>query len=146
MALVAVARTLFVPALSLPVTVNVLQVSQLPVGPNGAPIATAVPLGFGGRRMVDLRVEGYAPRPDENTSAERTLVGSDYAGTKTFLKGVLEDSKRDAGYRAIQQALYDDLPELVLYQRELIWGVRKRVKGFQGRVGGDTRTYACDVS
>ena len=44
MALVAVARTLFVPALSLPVTVNVLQVSQLPVGPNGAPIATAVPL------------------------------------------------------------------------------------------------------
>ena len=59
--------------------------------------------------------------------------------------GELDESKRVAGYQAIQQALYDDLPELVLYQRELIWGVRKRVKGFQGRVGGDTRTYACDV-
>jgi len=58
----------------------------------------------------------------------------------------LDETKRGAGYRAIQQLLYDDLPELVLYQRELIWGVRKRVKGFQGRVGGDTRTYACDVS
>jgi peptide/nickel transport system substrate-binding protein len=58
----------------------------------------------------------------------------------------LADSKRDADYQAIQQVLYDDLPELILYQRELIWGVRKRVKGFQGRVGGDTRTYACDVS
>ncbi len=60
--------------------------------------------------------------------------------------GELDESKRAAGYKAIQQSLYDDLPELVLYQRELIWGVRKRVKGFQGRVGGDTRTYACDVS
>jgi peptide/nickel transport system substrate-binding protein len=60
--------------------------------------------------------------------------------------GELDDTKRAAGFQAIQQVLYDDLPELVLYQRELIWGVRKRVKGFQGRVGGDTRTYACDVS
>src|SRR4026209_2051344 len=57
--------------------------------------------------------------------------------------GELAEPRREAGYKAIQQALYDDLPELVLYQRELIWGVRKRVKGFQGRVGGDTRTYAC---
>ena len=46
--------------------------------------------------------------------------------------GELDDPKREAGFRAIQQALYDDLPELVLYQRELIWGVRKRVKGFRG--------------
>jgi peptide/nickel transport system substrate-binding protein len=60
--------------------------------------------------------------------------------------GELDESRRAAGYKAVQQALYDDLPELVLYQRELIWGVRKRVKGFQGRVGGDTRTFACDVS
>lgn len=58
----------------------------------------------------------------------------------------LEEARRDAGYKAIQKVLYDDLPELVLYQRELIWGVRKRVKGFQGRIGGDTRTFACDVS
>lgn len=58
----------------------------------------------------------------------------------------LDAAKRDAAYQAIQQVLYDDLPELVLYQRELIWGVRQRVKGFEGRVGGDTRVFACDVS
>jgi peptide/nickel transport system substrate-binding protein len=58
----------------------------------------------------------------------------------------LDPAKREQGYKAIQQVLYEDLPELVLYQRELIWGVRKNVKGFVGRVGGDTRTYYCDVT
>lgn len=58
----------------------------------------------------------------------------------------LAQQQRDAGYKAIQAVLYEDLPELVLYQRELIWGVRKKVKGFVGRVGGDTRTWYCDVS
>jgi len=57
----------------------------------------------------------------------------------------LDQAKRDADYRAIQQVLYDDLPELVLYQEEFIWGVRKRVKDFQGRATGDTRVYACDL-
>ena len=58
----------------------------------------------------------------------------------------LDQAKRDAGYKRIQQVLYEDLPELVLYQRELIWGVRKRVNGFVGRVGGDTRVFQCDVT
>ena len=40
----------------------------------------------------------------------------------------------------------DDLPELVLYQEEFIWGVRKRVKDFQGRATGDTRVYGCDIA
>ncbi len=58
----------------------------------------------------------------------------------------LDGGKRDAAYKAIQQTLYDDLPELILYQEEFIWGVRKRVKGFEGRVDAATRVYGCDVS
>jgi peptide/nickel transport system substrate-binding protein len=58
----------------------------------------------------------------------------------------LDQQKRDAAYRQIQQVLADDLPELILYQEEFIWGVRKRVTGFEGRTGGDTRVYACDVT
>jgi ABC-type transport system substrate-binding protein len=58
----------------------------------------------------------------------------------------LDQTRRDAAYKAIQQALYDDLPELVLYQEEFIWGVRKRVKGFEGRATADTRVYGCDVA
>ena len=60
--------------------------------------------------------------------------------------GELDAAKRDAAYKKVQQVIYDDNVEFPIYFRELIWGVRKRVKGFQGRVGGDTRTYACDVS
>jgi putative ABC transport system permease protein len=44
-----------------------------------ASAATMVPLGFGGRRIVEMKVEGYAPDPDENMTAERAHVGSDYA-------------------------------------------------------------------
>jgi hypothetical protein len=40
-----------------------------------------VPLGFGGRRTANVRVEGYAPRANENMTMERALVGSDYAHT-----------------------------------------------------------------
>jgi peptide/nickel transport system substrate-binding protein len=58
----------------------------------------------------------------------------------------LDAGKRDAAFKSINGVLYEDLPELVLYQRELIWGVRKRVKDFKGRIGGDTRTYYCDVT
>lgn len=58
----------------------------------------------------------------------------------------LDPARRDAAYQAIQQVLYDDLPELVLYQEEFIWGVRKRVKGFQGRATADTRVAGCDVA
>ena len=58
----------------------------------------------------------------------------------------LDQTRRDAAYKAIQQVLYDDLPELVLYQEEFIWGVRKRVKSFEGRATADTRVYGCDVA
>ena len=57
----------------------------------------------------------------------------------------LDAAKRDAAYKKIQQTIYDDNVEFPIYFRELIWGVRKRVTGFQGRVGGDTRVYYCGV-
>ena len=50
-------------------------------GVTSATAATVVPLGLGGVRMVDVRVEGFTPAPDETMSAFRTLVGSDYART-----------------------------------------------------------------
>jgi hypothetical protein len=40
-----------------------------------------VPLGFGGRRIVEMRVDGYAPAANDNMSAERAHVGPDYAVT-----------------------------------------------------------------
>jgi peptide/nickel transport system substrate-binding protein len=58
----------------------------------------------------------------------------------------IDPAKRDAAYKAIQKAIYDDNVEFPIYFRELIWGVRKRVTGFQGRVGGDTRVYYCGVT
>jgi peptide/nickel transport system substrate-binding protein len=57
----------------------------------------------------------------------------------------LDATKRDAAYKKVQQAIYDDNVEFPVYFRELIWGVRKRVQGFQGRVTGDTRVFYCDV-
>jgi len=50
-------------------------------GVRAATVATMVPLGFGGRRMADVRVDGYASRPNESMSVERVVVGSDYART-----------------------------------------------------------------
>jgi len=50
-------------------------------GVSSATVASMVPLGFGGRRIVEVRVEGYAPAAGENMSAERAHVGSDYATT-----------------------------------------------------------------
>jgi predicted permease len=50
-------------------------------GVRSATVASMVPLGFGGRRVVETKVEGYAPAPNENMSVERAHVGSDYAAT-----------------------------------------------------------------
>ena len=58
----------------------------------------------------------------------------------------LDAAKRDAAYKKIQQTIYDDNVEFPIYFRELILGVRKRVTGFQGRVGGDTRVQQCGVT
>ena len=48
-------------------------------GVQTATVASMVPLGFGGRRIVEMKVEGYAPAPNENMSAERAHVGPEYA-------------------------------------------------------------------
>lgn len=61
-------------------------------------------------------------------------------------RGELDPQKRNADYQQIQQVLATDLPEFILYQEEFIWGVRKRVTGFEGRVDGQTRVYACGVT
>ena len=50
-------------------------------GVGAATVASMVPLGFGGRRIVEMKAEGHAPAPNENMSAERAHVGSDYAAT-----------------------------------------------------------------
>lgn len=50
-------------------------------GVEHATVATMVPLGFGGRRIVEMKVEGYAPARNEDMTAERAQIGSDYAAT-----------------------------------------------------------------
>jgi len=46
-----------------------------------ASASTVVPLGLGGVRTIDLKVDGFTPSTDESMSAVRFLVGSDYART-----------------------------------------------------------------
>jgi peptide/nickel transport system substrate-binding protein len=58
----------------------------------------------------------------------------------------LDAQKRDAEYQQIQQVLYDDLPELSLYQEEFVWGVRKRVSGFTGRTDNQTRVFGASIA
>lgn len=53
---------------------------ELP-GVVAATAATFVPLGLGGVRTVDVRVDGFTPSADESMSSVRALVGSDYAHT-----------------------------------------------------------------
>jgi len=50
-------------------------------GVRSASAASMVPLGFGGRRIVEMKIEGRAAAPNENMSAERAHVGPDYATT-----------------------------------------------------------------
>lgn len=50
-------------------------------GVEEATVASLVPLGFGGRRTVNVRPEGHEPRPDENTVSLRAIVGAGYAAT-----------------------------------------------------------------
>ena len=50
-------------------------------GVEHASVASMVPLGFGGRRIVEMKVEGYSPAKSENMTAERAHVGGDYAAT-----------------------------------------------------------------
>jgi putative ABC transport system permease protein len=56
------------------------RVRALP-GVEHATVATMVPLGFGGRRIVEMKVEGYSPARNEDMTAERAQVGGDYAAT-----------------------------------------------------------------
>jgi predicted permease len=50
-------------------------------GVEHASVASMVPLGFGGRRIVEMKIEGYSPAKNENMTAERAQVGGDYAAT-----------------------------------------------------------------
>ena len=46
-----------------------------------ATVATMVPLGLGGKRTADMKVEAYVPRAAEDVSAMLAEVGYDYAAT-----------------------------------------------------------------
>ncbi|HEX7778744.1 MAG TPA: ADOP family duplicated permease, partial [Vicinamibacterales bacterium] len=58
-------------------------------GVDHASIASFVPLGFGGRRVSVVKVDGYAPRADEDMSVLRIAAGSEYAAAMsiTLLEG-----------------------------------------------------------
>jgi predicted permease len=47
-------------------------------GVDAAAAAEMVPLGFGGNSSSGATIEGYQPRPNENTSIRRSAVTSDY--------------------------------------------------------------------
>ncbi|HVB97695.1 MAG TPA: ABC transporter substrate-binding protein [Chloroflexota bacterium] len=98
---------------------------------------------------------GRAFNPDANltTIIANETFGNFYKEINPNIVTMIEQArselnaqKRNTDYQAIQQALYDDLPEFILYQEEFIWAVRKRVTGFAGRVTGDTRVWACGVT
>ncbi len=57
----------------------------------------------------------------------------------------LDEQKRAELYRQVQQAMYDDMAEFILYRQEYIWGVRERVVGFIPRADWQTRVFALDV-
>jgi len=57
-----------------------VRIRALP-GVTNATAATVVPLGLGGVRTVDVRVDGFTPDVNESMSAFRAVVGSDYART-----------------------------------------------------------------
>jgi putative ABC transport system permease protein len=50
-------------------------------GVTSASMATMIPLGFGGVDVVDAKVEGYVPAPNESMGVNRSMVGPDYART-----------------------------------------------------------------
>jgi predicted permease len=66
-----------------------------------ASAATMVPLGFGGVDVVEMRVDGYAPAPDENMTANRSFIASDYAATMRI--GVVQGREFAAADRAGSQ-------------------------------------------
>ena len=53
-------------------------------GVDHASIASFVPLGFGGRRVSAVKVDGYAPRADEDMSVLRIAAGSEYAAAMSI--------------------------------------------------------------
>jgi peptide/nickel transport system substrate-binding protein len=58
----------------------------------------------------------------------------------------LDETKRADLYKQIQQAMYDDMAEFILYRQEYIWGVKERVSGFEARKDWQTRVFAVDVT
>jgi predicted permease len=56
------------------------RVRALP-GASSATVASMVPLGFGGHSFSSVRVEGYVPAPNEESTIERVVVGDGYFET-----------------------------------------------------------------
>jgi predicted permease len=75
------------------------EVRQIP-GVDHVSAASFVPLGFGGRRVASVKVDGYAPVPDEDMSVLRIAAGPDYAAAMgvALLEGrEFADVDRDSG-------------------------------------------------
>jgi predicted permease len=64
-----------------PMVADILSRIRALPGVEHATVASMVPLGFGGRRIIEMKVEGYSPAKNENMTAERAQVGGDYAST-----------------------------------------------------------------
>lgn len=80
-------------------TTEVLRRVRALPGVRAATVASMVPLGFGGHRFADVRVEGYVAARDENVAVERVVVGSHYFQTMGMPlvsgRGIEESDRRD---------------------------------------------------
>ena len=95
-----------------------------------------------------------APNPDPNYTVLVVYgtFGLAYADVRpdvvewiTQARSELDETARGALYQQIQQAMYDDMAEFILYRQEYIWGVRERVAGFVPRRDWQTRVFPLDV-
>jgi ABC-type transport system substrate-binding protein len=104
----------------------------------------------------DLAVQqgNKAPNPDTNYTVlvVYQAFGLAYGDTRPDVvewidqaRSELDETARGALYQQIQQAMYDDMAEFILYRQEYIWGVRERVTGFVPRKDWQTRVFALDV-
>jgi peptide/nickel transport system substrate-binding protein len=53
----------------------------------------------------------------------------------------VDPTKADELYKAIQKRIYDESVEIQLYRQENIWGVRKRITGFEAYAPDTTRPW-----
>lgn len=60
---------------------EILRITRAIPGVSHASVASLVPLGFGGRRVTAVKVDGYTPGADEDMSVLRIVAGPDYAAS-----------------------------------------------------------------